>query len=169
VQQKRYDDARVILARIAPLFSRVEVLKLRGEILQRWGETLMGQSNAEAWEATKERKQGLELLREAGMAYEQLAELRFASEHYPDDLWAAAENYYRGHSFSRATAALNRFLSYEPELRNALALLRLGQCHLALGKIPESVAAFEECIEFHPQDSATYQAREVGNAFSRHR
>jgi TolA-binding protein len=101
----------------------------------------------------------LKLLREAGLAYEQLAELRFATESYTDDLWAAAENYYRGHSFTRAAQTFGKFLDNESELRNAQALLRLGQSYLALGRIAESVAALEECIEFHPQDSATYQAR----------
>jgi TolA-binding protein len=147
------------LARLSSLFNRTEVLRLRAETFHRWGEMLLRETPPGAWESTKERKQGLELLREAGLAYEQLADLRFATEHFSGDLWAAAENYYRGHSFSRATAVLNRFLNYEPELRNAPALLRLGQCHLALGKIPECVAALEECIEFHPQDSATYEAR----------
>ena len=159
VKQKRYDEARVMLARFAPLFSRTEELKFRGEMFQRWGETLVASSPSDSWEPNEDREKGLRLLREAGMAYEQLAERRFATESYADDLWAAAENYYRGHSFSRATAALRKFLDNEPELRNAQALLRLGQCHLALGKIPQSIAALEECIEFHPQDSATYQAR----------
>ncbi len=54
---------------------------------------------------------------------------------------------------------LNQYLEYEPELRNAEALLRLGQAHLALGEVPQSIAAFDECIEFHPLDGATFQAR----------
>jgi tetratricopeptide (TPR) repeat protein len=159
VNQKRYDDARVILGRLSPLFNRTEVLKLRAETFQRWGDTILSEKSAGDWQVAKERQHGLGLLREAGLAYEQLAELRFATEHFSGDLWAAAESYYRGHSFSRATAVLNKFLDYEPELRNALALLRLGQCQLALGNIPECVAALEECIDFHPQDSATYEAR----------
>jgi len=159
VQRQRYDDARVILARFSPLFTPTEELKFRGEMFQAWGEKLLGQVSEDEWQPDESREKGLKLLREAGMAYEQLAELRFATESYTDDLWSAAENYYRGHSFTRATFALNEFLSNEPELRNAQALMRLGQCHLALGKIDQSVAALEECIEFHPEDSATYQAR----------
>jgi tetratricopeptide (TPR) repeat protein len=159
VQRQRFDDARVILARFSPLFTQTEELNFRGEMFQAWGETLLGAVPDDAWHPDENREKGLLLLREAGMAYEQLAELRFATEAYTDDLWSAAENYYRGHSFTRATLALNKFLGYEPELRNAQALLRLGQCHLALGKIDQSIAALEECIEFHPQDSATYQAR----------
>ena len=98
-------------------------------------------------------------LRAAGLAFEQLAELRFATNSYTHDLWKSAENYFRGHSFSRTIRQLNKYLKNEPELRNAQALLRLGQAHLALGQVAESIAALEECIEFHPLDSSTYQAR----------
>jgi tetratricopeptide (TPR) repeat protein len=159
VQRQRYDDARELLTRFTPLFSRAESLKFRGEMLQRWGESLLGETPEIAGETNKDRAKGLKLLREAGLAYEQLAEQRFTSETYTAYLWAAAENYYRGHSFTRATEMLNKFLDNESDLRNAQALLRLGQSHLALGKIDQSVAALEECIQFHPQDSATYQAR----------
>jgi tetratricopeptide (TPR) repeat protein len=54
---------------------------------------------------------------------------------------------------------LDKYLEYEPEMRNAEALLRLGQAHLALNQVPQSITAFEECIEFHPLDGATFQAR----------
>ena len=72
---------------------------------------------------------------------------------------AARRTTFSGHSFTRTIELLNEYLEYEPELRNAEALLRLGQAHLALGQVPQSIAAFEECIEFHPLDGSTYQAR----------
>jgi tetratricopeptide (TPR) repeat protein len=74
-------------------------------------------------------------------------------------LWRSAENFFSGHSYTRTITLLDQYLRYEPELRNAEALLRLGQAHLALRQVPQSVAAFEECIEFHPLDGSTYQAR----------
>ena len=54
---------------------------------------------------------------------------------------------------------LDKYLDNESELRNPEALLRLGEAHLALGQMPQSIAAFEECIEFHPLSSSTFQAR----------
>jgi tetratricopeptide (TPR) repeat protein len=159
VNRERFDDARVLLVRFTPLFSRAEELLLRAEMLKRWGNSLVEQTPDELWEPNENRKTGLRLLREAGMAYEAMAQLEFATDAYTAHLWEGAENYYRGHSFTHAIELLNEFLGNEPKMRNAQALLRLGQSHLALGKIPQSITAFEECIEFHPNDSATYQAR----------
>jgi tetratricopeptide (TPR) repeat protein len=133
---------------------------LRGDALEHWARHQLSQAAAED-EETKNtsRAAGLEHMRAAGVAFEQLAELRFATKFYTSDLWRAAEDFFQGQSFSRAVAALHKYLRYEPELRNAQALLRLGQAHLALGQIPDSIATLEECIEFHPLDSSTFQAR----------
>ena len=61
--------------------------------------------------------------------------------------------------FASGAACWTSISSTSRSLRNAEALLRLGQAHLALGHVPQSIAAFEECIEFHPLDGATFQAR----------
>jgi tetratricopeptide (TPR) repeat protein len=159
VERNKFDSALELLSHFTPLFPRTEELTFRGEMLERWGRSLLSEAPTDARELDKSRHEGLRRLREAGIAYEELAELRYATEAYTNDLWAGAENYYLGHSYTRAILLLNRFLANEPEMRNAQALLRLGQSYLALGKIPPSIAAFEECIEFHPLDSATYQAR----------
>jgi tetratricopeptide (TPR) repeat protein len=132
---------------------------VRGDTLEQWGTALVNDASENEPEAAAQRNAGYRHWRAAGVAFEQLADLRFATKFYTGDLWHSAENYFRGHSFSRAVRLLDKYLEHEPELRNAQALLRLGQAHLALGQIPNSIAAFEECIEFHPLDSSTYQAR----------
>jgi tetratricopeptide (TPR) repeat protein len=127
--------------------------------LEQWGTLLISQASTTDDASDGDLAAGLQHLRAAGVAFEQLAEIRFATKHYTEDLWHGAENYYQGHSFSSAIRLLTMYLDNEPELRNAQALLRLGQAHLALGQFPQSITAFEECIEFHPQDSSTFQAR----------
>lgn len=159
LQNKRYTEALSMLDNFAPLFSREQQLELRGTVLESWGADLLSQATDASNGENGNQTQGMERLRAAGVAFEQLAALRFASREYTTDLWRAAENFFQGHCYSRAVAALTTFLDYEPEVRNAQALLRLGQAQLALGKIPESISAFEECLEFHPLDAATYQAR----------
>jgi tetratricopeptide (TPR) repeat protein len=156
---QHFAEAHALLENFPPLFSRAEQLELRGNALEQWGTHLI--SHAKSAEATSDDDlaAGYQKLRAAGQAYEQLAELRFATKQYTEDLWRGAENYSRGHSFSSAIRLLTKYLDNEPELRNAQALLRLGQAHLALGHFTLSIAAFEECIEFHPQDSSTFQAR----------
>lgn len=71
----------------------------------------------------------------------------------------SAEAYYRGHSFSSAERVLIEYLNNEPRKRNAMALLRLGQAHLARGHTENAVSVLDECVEFYPNDAATYQAR----------
>jgi tetratricopeptide (TPR) repeat protein len=134
-------------------------LELRGGTLERWGELLLSQASDESGPSNPQRSAGLHKLRAAGVAFEQLASQRFATRSYTSDLWQSAENYFDGHNFTSTIRLLNEYLDNEPELRNAQALLRLGQSYLAIGEVPQSVAAFEECIEFHPLDGATFQAR----------
>lgn len=159
MQNKHYGEAFVLLDHLVPLFDRSEQLDLRGRALESWGNELLSQSPNETGEPTADQAAGFEKLRAAGVAFEQLASLRFATKSYTTDLWRAGEDFFLGQCYSRAVLALQNYLKYEPELRNAQALLRLGQAQLALGKIPESITAFEECVEFHPADTAAFQAR----------
>jgi tetratricopeptide (TPR) repeat protein len=159
VDRQQFAEALSMLSHFVPLFSRTEQLELRGEALEHWGDLLLGQATLESRKEKPQLTAGLRRLREAGLAYEQLATERFATAHYTDDLWKSAEDYYRGHGYSSTARLLIKYLENEPERRNSQALLRLGQTYLALGKVPESIAALEECIEFHSRDSATYQAR----------
>jgi tetratricopeptide (TPR) repeat protein len=159
IKQGRFADALTLSNDFIPVFSRTEQLEVRGDTLEQWGTALVNSASGNDAETAAQRSAGLRHWRAAGVAFEQLASLRFATKFYTGDLWHSAENYFRGHSFSRTVRLLNEYLDHESELRNAQALLRLGQAHLALGKFAESIAAFEECIEFHPLDSSTYQAR----------
>jgi tetratricopeptide (TPR) repeat protein len=158
-QHQRFNDALSLVDRFSPLFSHAEQQELRGIALEQWGNFLLSQQVDDLRTPNRSHSDGLQRFRAAGVAFERLAQSRFATKSYTTDLWRAAEDYIRGQSFSRAVRLLNAYLENEPQLRNAQALLRLGQSQLALGKIPQSIAAFEECIEFHPLDGATFQAR----------
>jgi tetratricopeptide (TPR) repeat protein len=158
LERQRYGEAIALLDYFTPLFTRTEQLELRGNALEQWGNLLVSQTPDDEG-SNASRDAGLEHLRAAGVAFEQLAEARFASKLYTSDLWRATEDFFRGQSFTRTIESLHKYLQYEPELRNAQALLRMGQAHLALGHIPQSISILEECIEFHPLDSSTFQAR----------
>ena len=159
LQQQRYSDALTLSDHFTPLYSRTEQLELRGNVLEQWGNYLISKPTEDNAASAADRTTGLGKLRAAGVAFEQLAEIRFATKSYTSDLWRGAEDFFKGQSFSRTVSMLHKYLQYEPELRNAQALLRLGQSLLALGKVSDSIAALEECIEFHPLDGSTFQAR----------
>jgi tetratricopeptide (TPR) repeat protein len=159
VDRRHFVEALTLLDHFEPLFSHTEQLELRGGTLEQWGNLIVSDATGETVADNEARKRGLHHLRAAGVAFQELAELRFATKFYTSDLWRSAESYFNGHNFTRTIAQLDQYLRYEPELRNAEALMRLGQAHLALRHVPESITAFEECIEFHPLDGATFQAR----------
>lgn len=164
----QYDGAIAMLDNFPPLFPKTQELELRGKILREWGDRLVRQSADQSQSSRELRRDGLLHLREAGVAYEELAKLRFATENYPTDLWNSADCFYLGHNYSHAARLLNLYLETEPERLNAQALLRLGQANLALGQIEQCIGAFEECIELYERDNATYQARiECAKAFWR--
>jgi tetratricopeptide (TPR) repeat protein len=158
VTQKRFSDALTLLEYFVPMFSRAEQLELRGDTLELWGNDLIEQAGNDP-DARNNLAAGRRHLRSAGLAFEQLAELRYADRQHSGDLWRSADNYFRGRSYSSTVRLLDQYLDNEPEVRNPEALLRLGQANLALGQTSQSIAAFEECIEFHPLSSSTFQAR----------
>jgi tetratricopeptide (TPR) repeat protein len=154
-----YEQAMVLLDRFLPLFSRSQELALRGQTLRDWGDDLIQDATGGTPEDAAQRRKGRRRLREAGLAFERLAALRFATAYYPDDLWECADCYFRGQSYSSAARILELYLKNESERRNARALLLLGQSNLALGRIDRCIESLEECIEVYGRDNATYQAR----------
>ena len=55
-------------------------------------------------------RSGLRRFREAGVAFERLAALRFATANYPNDLWDSADCFYLGHSYTSAARLLDVYL-----------------------------------------------------------
>jgi tetratricopeptide (TPR) repeat protein len=168
VRRGQFAGVIAMLDNFPPLFPKTQELELRGKTLREWGDRLVRQATDQGKNSRELRRTGLLRLREAGVAYEALAALRFATANYPTDLWNSADCFYLGHSYTHAARLLNLYLESEPERLNSQALLRLGQVNLALGRIDESIDAFQECIELYDRDNATYQARiECAKAFWR--
>lgn len=159
VSQREFGAAAGLVEQIATLFGKDFQLELKARTLEAWGDHLLASAAERRLAGDSQMAEGRRRLREAGQAYEQLAAERFSTSEHPDHLWRAAEVYYRGQSFSSAERTLREYLKQEPERRNATALLRLGQAQLAQADSRRAVATLRECIEFHPGDPATYQAR----------
>ncbi|MEO1498028.1 MAG: tetratricopeptide repeat protein [Planctomycetota bacterium] len=154
-----YRPAITLADRLTPPLPRTEQLALRAETLRRWGDARLAEAERLAPRGRDARREGRRRLREAGVAYEQLAEARFATRAFIDDLWQASEAYADGQSYSDTARVLERYLRNEPLIRNASALLKVGQSHLSLGEARQAITAFEECLTFHSTDVAAYQAR----------
>ncbi len=157
VDDEEYAAAYELNDFLFPLFSRTQQIELRAGLLQTWGKKLMDDASDATSDVTY--TEARRRYREAGMAFEQLAEARFNSRTFSDHLWSAIESHYRGQSYETVIRLINRYLRHEPQKRAALALLRLGQAHMARNEIQQAINDLEECLEFYPTDTSSYQAR----------
>lgn len=155
----KYGAALELTDRVGRLLGLTEKLEMRAETLRNWGESEILRGELEGREGVKRIHVGRSRLRRAGIAYERLADARFATRRFTDDLWAASEALQEGQAYGTAIRVLQRYLRNEPVQRNALALLRLGEAHLARAEIIPAIASFEECLEFHENDASSFQAR----------
>lgn len=163
IASEQHQAAATLVEQLGELFGRTKQLELRAATYTDWGEHLLEEARLPnglpGINFLTLNREGRQHFREAGVDYEELAKRQFATQAYPDHIWQSAESYLKGQSYSSAIRMLNEFLRNEPVLRNAQALLRLGQANLAAGNLTEGILALEECIELHPQDAAVFRAR----------
>ena len=161
LRSRQFEEAMGLVDHFPALFGATTVTELRAKTHVAWGESsLIKAADAQRYKSSEAIKaEGRYHFRAAGRAYQTLAELRYATSHYNDDLWAAAENYFRGQSYTHTALVLDDYLHFEARMRRALALLRYGQSKLAIGQTDKAIAALEECIEMHPRDPSIYAAR----------
>ena len=157
-----FEQAIELVNHMAPPFSMTRQLEFRSEAMRRWGDSLLAAAEERPRRAQALRRLGLEKLRAAGVAYEQLAEARYATDYFTDDLWQASDAYFRGQSYKSVARVLDRYLRNEPEERDALAHLRLGEAYLSMGMMRPAIDVFEECLDFHPDEGPSYRARVEG-------
>ncbi len=140
------------------VFPPENVYTLRAKTYIAWGEYL--ETSEPEGNTTEDNKaRARRYFRLAGDDLTRLARSRTATRFYTEDLWQAADYYYRGGSYTRASRVLREYLRNEPRRRNPQALLRLGECLLAMGKPDDALRVLYECIEFHSKDAASYKAR----------
>ncbi len=161
LKSRQFEEAMGLVEHLPALFGPTTVTELKAKTHVAWGESCLAKAaDAQRYHSIESQKtEGRYHFRAAGRAFQTLAELRFATKHYTDDLWATVENYFRGQSYTHTGLVLDDYLHNEATTRRALALLRYGQSKLATGKTQEAIAALEECIEMHPRDPNIYAAR----------
>jgi len=158
-EKKLYSLAMNVVDSLQKSFPEGEVHELRARVFSAWSETLLEQSKADLSDSLPSVATARRYLRLAGDEFTRLARSRIGTRFYTEDLWQAADHYYRGASYSRASRVYREYLRNEARRRNPIALLRLGECLLAMGRIDESLLVLQECIEFHRKDAASYSAR----------
>ena len=143
-----------------PVMSASRAIELMAETHRLQGRKLLNQDQGlSAAEAEELRHRGRTELRRAGQTYRQLAEFRKITNHYPDDLWNSGECYLDGRGYSKAIVVLREYLATQSRRRQPRALAYLGDALLAEGRLDEALSAYDECIQFHPRDAASFRAR----------
>jgi tetratricopeptide (TPR) repeat protein len=160
LDEGHFAEAIGIAQSLEPVIPRVRAVEAEGTAQRRWGHHLLEQAKQlPETQAAAARSQAYQQLRLAGSTYATLANLRFSEREYPNDLWNSATSYLEGHDFQHAVRLLRAYLDNESRRRRPNAMAGLGRALLALGKVRESIAVLEECIEFHPKDPVVYEAR----------
>jgi TolA-binding protein len=159
--RRREFELAIELARACVgIFNTTRSLQLEAQAEGQWGRHLLATAtDMSSPQTQKQAALGRKRLRQSGLLYRRLADMRVASREYPDDLYDAAEADLAGHDYASATAAFRKYLSVEARKRRPHALLALGESLLSQGKPAEALEALLECIEFHPRDAAVFEAR----------
>ncbi|REJ94396.1 MAG: hypothetical protein DWQ35_08335 [Planctomycetota bacterium] len=160
IGDEKFSHAVQLAEVLAPLVRPTQSVLLTAQSEVAWANTL--QARAETLSGTPRQetlKEARQHYRQAGRTYARLARLRFATREYPDDLWASADNFRKGHDFSNAIAAFQDYLRNDTRRRIPAALVGLGEAHLAQGDLDKAIDAFMTCIEEHATDPANFRAR----------
>ncbi len=160
VDASQYDNAISLTESLFPLFPRTQAVRLAADTHRAWARSLLHTAETLPHPQSDEMQaKARAQYRKAGQVFGQLAQLEFTTRNYPDDVWQSAESFLAGHRFTEAVAALDEYLKYELRRRRPLALVNLGESLLSLGRIDDALLALAECIEFYPDDAASFQAR----------
>jgi len=152
--------AEKLIAGFGSMFPRNETLRLRAQTARHWADALEEDAMGIAEPAARAiHHEARKHYRQAGVTYLELAKAQFVTRLYPDDLWEGADNLLRGHDYRGAIRVLDAYIRDEYPRHRSQALVGMGKAALALGHLDASVKAFNECIEFHARDAASYQAR----------
>lgn len=142
------------LSRVIPGAVPDEQAKLaEAETLETWGKRLLESSDP------VERALGREKLREAAVAFEGLAELRFDTRHYPGDLLRGGENFIRGQNYYHAARMFRRHLEHVPFPERGRGLLLLSESLFGMGQFKQIEEPLVDFIESFPRHPEVYRAR----------
>lgn len=160
LQAQQFDSAIRLAEAMEPLFPPERQRQALAEAFRARGRHVRGQQAGLAEEkATAAQPSPLKDLRRAGALYAELAQMRYATRQYPEDLWEAASCLLEGHDFEQAARLFKEYLAHEVRQRQAPAMLGLAEALLALDHLDEAIATLRQCVAMYPRDMAVFRAR----------
>ena len=157
---QKFGPAVEIAQALSPLFPADQALQIEAEVQHRWGEYLEAQAEKVRFGQSLDlRAKARFRFRSAGAVYLKLAEARFATANYTNDLWKSASAYLRGQDFTRAVEILSEYQRYESRENQPRALVATAKALISLDKAEDALAPIQECLEFYPKDPSIYEAK----------
>lgn len=160
---QHFEPAVEVAKVLRPIFPDDQALQIEAEVEYQWGEYLENQADKVPFDQSLElRAQSRFHFRRAGSVYLDLANFRFATGEYTNDLWKSASADLRGQDFSKAVEILAEYQRYETRDHKPRALVATARALIALDKAEEALGPINECLEFYPKDPSVYEARVLG-------
>lgn len=157
---KDYEHAIALATPPWPPFPPASPVELEAAAERAWADELNTEaSQSNTPEAGTLRDEARRHLRQAGRAFERLAQLRRASRDYPDDLWRSATCFLEGHDYERAAVMLDLYRKHSDRRNDPRALVALGEANLALQRLDGALVPLRECVQFNPRHPDSYRAR----------
>ncbi|MDZ4820978.1 MAG: tetratricopeptide repeat protein [Planctomycetota bacterium] len=158
--ENQFSEAVRLAEAMSPLLLPENALQLQAEAHGIWGKHLRSQAaRTSGASATQLLEEARTQYRAAGEAHRRLAEMRFATNDYAENVWSSAEAYLEGRDYLHASQQLQEYLKYELRRRRPRALLDLGDAQLSLGMPTLALVTLQECIDNYPRDPSSYRAR----------
>ena len=147
---------------LADLLPAGKTTLLVAEAYREWAEQLEKQArDLPVIQAEQLRADARQKWRRAGRAYRRLADLRFTTRYYTEDLWTSIDCLMKGRQYRYAIPRIKFYLTQENRKRRPRGLLGLGECHLQIGRPEESLRWLKELLELYPKHPLGYRARLV--------
>ncbi len=159
-ESKRFKEAIELSHQAQETLPIDEMLQAEAAARQAWGESLSDRAKSERFSVAEiTSAEARTHFRAAGDLYRELAERRFATRHYPQDLWQSGTCYLQGQNYDLAIETLRRYLENSPRSDRPQGLVALGEAHLSTGKLDAAQNVLNQCIEFFPKHPWSYRAR----------
>ncbi len=160
IENGNYEQGVELASALDLLLPRTSALTLQAATYRDWGRAQLAiAEGADPTEAEAAKREGRRRLRQAGIVFSKLANLRITTRNYPDDIWESAESFLAGHDYVNAVRQFKRYLEIEGRRRRPRALVGLAETLLAQGKVDQSLESAIECIRSFPRDAASFNAR----------
>lgn len=160
---QHFEPAVEVAHVLRPIFPDDQALQIEADVEYQWGEYLENQATKVPFDQSLEKRtQSRFHFRRAGSVYLDLANYRFATAEYTNDLWKSASANLKGQDFSKAVEILAEYQRYETRDHKPRALVATARALIALDKAEEALGPLKECLEFYPKDPSVYEARVLG-------